>query len=142
MLALTLQGGICNCNVPDTCQTPTPVGPTPIPYPNMFQCNMVTPSTACQKVFVCGAAALHVKSATSMSNGDEAGNAGGGVVSAKFIGKGEFINGSLKITLEGQAAVSQCAPTKHNEGNTMGMNSASAQTKVFFDWAFPFPCDC
>ena len=64
-----------------------------------------------------------------MSNGDEPGTAGG-VVSGKFIGKGEFINGSFKVKLEGKAAVSQGAPTKHNNGNTMGMNSLAAQAKV------------
>ena len=46
------------------------------------------------------------------------------------IGKGEFVKGSLKVTLEGKAAVSQGAMTKHNDGNTIGMNSMAAQVKV------------
>ena len=33
-------------------------------------------------------------------------------------------------TLEGKAAVSQGAQTKHNDGNTMGMNNMAAQAKV------------
>ena len=57
----------------------------------------------------------------------------GGVVSSKFIGKGEFIKGSAKVTLEGKAAVSQGATTKHNDGNTTGLCSMAAQSKVQID---------
>ncbi|MBO7385910.1 MAG: DUF4150 domain-containing protein [Clostridia bacterium] len=129
MFALTLQGGMCTSTPPDVCKTPSPSGTIPVPYVNIFQCNMVLPNTACSKVFIAGSPALHVKSQTAISNGDEAGNAGG-VVSSKFIGKGEFVKGSLKVTLEGKAAVSQGAQTNHNDGNTMGMNNMAAQAKV------------
>lgn len=130
MFALTLQGGTCMSSAPDVCKTPTPGGPVPIPYVNIFMCNMVLPNTACKKVFISGALALNVKSQTAISNGDEAGTAGGGVVSSKFIGKGEFVSGSKKVTLEGKAAVSQGATTKHNDGNTVGLCSVAAQAKV------------
>ncbi len=116
-------------STPDVCKTPTPAGTVPIPYVTVFMCNMALPNTACSKVFIAGALALNVKSQTAVSNGDEAGNAGG-VVSSKFIGKGEFLGGSQKVTLEGKAAVSQGASTKHNDGNTVGLCSASAQSKV------------
>ena len=129
VFALTLQGGTCTNSAPDVCKTPSPNGTIPVPYPNIFMCNMVMPNTCCTKVFICGALALHVKSQTAISNGDEAGSAGG-VVSGKFIGKGEFIKGSLKVTLQGKPAVSQGAPTKHNDGNTMGQNCMAAQAKV------------
>ena len=98
-------------------------------YVNTFQLSLISPNTACTKVFIAGSPALTVKSSTNISNGDEPGTAGG-VVSGKFIGKGEFISGSLKVTLEGKAAVSQGAPTKHNDSNTTGMNNMSAQSKV------------
>ncbi len=129
MFALTLQGGTCMSSAPDVCKTPTPTGSVPIPYVNIFMCNMVMPNTACSKVFIAGSLALNVKSQTAISNGDEAG-VNGGVVSSKFIGKGEFITGSQKVTLEGKAAVSQGATTKHNEGNTTGMCSVAAQANV------------
>ena len=131
MFALTLQGGVCTSTAPDVCKTPAPTGTVPIPYVNVFQCNMVKPNTACSKVHVAGSPALNVKSSTAVSNGDEPG-AEGGVVSSKFSGKGEFIKGSAKVTLEGKAAVSQGAATKHNDGNTTGMNSMAAQAKVQF----------
>ena len=129
MFALTLKGGTCTSTTPDVCKVPTPGGPVPTPFINVFQCNMTLPNTACSKVFICGAPALHVKSQTALSNGDEPGTLGG-VVSSRFIGKGEFIKGSFKVTLHGKAAVSQGALTKHNNGNTVGMCSMSAQAKV------------
>ncbi len=130
MFALTLQGGTCTSTPPDVCKTPMPPGsPQPIPYVNIFQCNMVTPNTACSKITICGSPALHLKSKTSISNGDEPGVTGG-TASNKFIGPGEFTKGSSKVTLEGQAAVSQGASTKHNDGNTTGMCAMAAQSKV------------
>ena len=130
MFALTLQGGTCMSTPPDVCKTPMPPGaPTPMPYVNIFQCNMALPNTACSKVFISGSPALNVKSQTAISNGDEPGVVGG-VVSSKFIGKGEFIKGSMKVQLQGKAAVSQGALTKHNDGNTTGMCSVAGQFKV------------
>lgn len=129
MFALTLKGGTCMSTPPDVCKTPSPAGTVPVPYVNIFQCSMVTPNTACSKVFIDGAPALHLKSATMLSNGDEAGSAGG-VASGKFIGKGEFTKGSQKVTLEGKAAVSQGASTKHNQGNTTGLCCMAAQARV------------
>ena len=131
MFALTLKGGLCMSTPPDVCQTPTPGGPVPTPYVNIFQCSMVTPDTACSKVFIDGAPALHVKSATMLSNGDAPG-VNGGTASGKFIGKGEFTQGSQKVSLEGKAAVSQGASTKHNQGNTTGMCCTAGQAKVQF----------
>ena len=131
MFALTLKDGLCMSTPPDVCQTPTPGGPVPTPYVNIFQCSMVTPDTACSKVFIDGAPALHVKSATMLSNGDEPG-VNGGTASGKFIGKGEFTQGSQKVSLEGKAAVSQGASTKHNQGNTTGMCCTAGQAKVQF----------
>ena len=130
MFALTLQGGTCMSTPPDVCKTPTPPGaPTPIPYVNIFQCNMMLPNTACSKVFISGSPALNVKSQSSISNGNEPGVVGG-VVSSRNIAKGEFIKGSMKVQLEGKAAVSQGALTKHNDGNTTGMCSVAGQFKV------------
>ena len=83
MFALTLQGGTCMSTPPDVCKTPSPSGTVPVPYVNIFQCSMVMPNTACSKVFIAGSPALHVRSQTSISNGDEAGTVGG-VVSGRF----------------------------------------------------------
>ena len=115
---------------PDVCKTPSPTGTVPVPYVNIFQCNMITPNTASSKVFFDGAPALTVKSKTAVSNGDEAGNAGGGVVSGKFVGKGEFISNVQKVKIENSPGVALGAQTKHNDGNCVGLNSSPSQTKV------------
>jgi hypothetical protein len=130
MFALTLKGGTAMSTVPDVCNTPAPPGgQVPIPYVNVFQGNMADPSSACQKVLIDGAPALHEKSKTLISNGDEAGTAGG-VSSGKFIGQGEFIMGSQKVKFENKNAVSQGVQTKHNNGNTVGICSMAGQSKV------------
>ena len=98
MYALTMQGGMCTSTPPDTCKTPSPTGPVPMPYVNIFQCNQVTPSTACSKVTICGSAALTIKSTTTISNGNEPGTLGG-VASGKFICQGAFASGSSQVTL-------------------------------------------
>lgn len=130
MFALTLQGGQCVSSAPDVCQTPAAAGaPVPVPYVNIFQCSMIMPATACTKVFIAGAPALNVGSQSCISNGDEAG-VQGGVVSGRFIGPGAFVQGSLKVQLQGKPAVSQGATTKHNGGNTLGQCVMAGQSKV------------
>lgn len=130
MFGLTNSGGMLTANVPDVCKTPTPpAGPVPIPYPNMAQLTMVDASTACSKVQLSGGMALTVKSKTTISNGDEAGVAGG-VASSKNVGEAAFTMGSMKVRLEGKAAVRVNDPTTHNAKNTMGMATAPSQTKV------------
>ncbi|MDR1395615.1 MAG: DUF4150 domain-containing protein [Deltaproteobacteria bacterium] len=135
MFGLTVQGGLASFLAPDVCKVPAPpAGPVPVPLLNLFQLNMADTSTASQKVFFQGAQALNIQSKVPVSQGDEAGVAGG-VVSGKFIGPGTFnqASGSFKVFLEGKKAVSMMAMTNHNGDssfNTTGMCPMGAQTKV------------
>ena len=130
MFGLTNSGGMLTANMPDVCKTPTPpAGTPPIPYPNTAQLSMVDASTACSKVQLNGGMALTAKSKTTISNGDEAGVAGG-VSSNKNVGAAAFTMGSMKVRLEGKAAVRVNDPTTHNDKNAMGMATAPSQTKV------------
>ena len=115
MFALTNQGGNLTALAPDVCKVPSPAGPVPTPFPNMAVCSMVNPSSACTKVMVSGGLALTVKSKTMLSNGDEAGT---------------FVQGSMKVRLEGKAAVRNADPTTHNANNTTGIAASPTQTKV------------
>jgi hypothetical protein len=94
---------------------------------------MADPSTVCEKVMICNAPALTVKTKFLLSSGDEPGVLGG-VVSAKFIGPGEFTPmGSSKVNFEGSKAVPLTAQTKHNGSgnfNAMGQVTTAGQTKV------------
>ncbi len=129
MFALTLQGCTCQSAAPDTCKTPTPAGPTPMPYVNIFMCNMIKSNTATSKVTFAGAKVATIKSETSLSNGDEPG-VNGGVVSNKFIGPGKFLKGSAKVKVENKPPVIQGAMSGHNNNNTTGQCPMAAQTKV------------
>lgn len=97
----------------DPCKTPTPAGPIPIPYPNIAQTEMANPSTCSTKVFFAGMPAMNLKSKWTMSNGDQAGVAGG-VVSGTIMGPGGFSMGSMKVMIEGAPSATQMSTTLHN----------------------------
>ena len=135
VFALTIQGGMATSQPPDVCKVPAPpAGPIPTPLVNIFMLNMANPSSAAQKVFFGGTAALNVQTKFPLSNGDEPGVAGG-VVSSRFIGPGWFspAAGVMKVLVENKPAVAMGAMTFHNGDasfNTTGSAPLSAQTKV------------
>jgi hypothetical protein len=53
-----------------------------------------------------------------MSTGDEAGSAGGGVVSNKIKGKAEFVNFSFDVKVEGKGVARALDLMLHNDKNT------------------------
>jgi hypothetical protein len=128
MFALTKAGGQCLA-MPDVCKTPTPAGPVPIPYPNIAMPAQANPVV--NKVSICGAAALNLNSKISMSNGDQAGVAGG-VVSNKIMGEAQFTMGSLTVSIGGAPAVKLTSPTTQNGAppNAVGVTLAPSQAKV------------
>jgi hypothetical protein len=79
---------------PDTCKTPTPGGPVPIPYPNIAMSKDTMKGTTTVK---CDGNPINVKdSCFAMSNGDQAG-AAMGVMSNKIMGKAEWMNYSMDV---------------------------------------------
>ncbi|MDR1872386.1 MAG: DUF4150 domain-containing protein [Deltaproteobacteria bacterium] len=135
MFALTIKGGLAQSLAPDVCKTPAPpAAPVPMPYVNMFQLNQADPSSASQKVFFDGAPAVNVQTEVPMSQGDEAGVAGG-VISSQNMGPGTISpsSGSQKVFVEGKQAVPMGANTFHNgkaSFNTTGMCPMAQQSKV------------
>ena len=127
MFAVTKQNGQCMA-MPDVCKTPVPpAGPVPSPYPNIAMPMMGMPCTI--KVLVGGMPALTKASKIPLSNGDQAGVAGG-LVSGKIMGQTEFILGSLTVKLEGNPAIRLGDPTKQNDGNIVGAVLAPSQGVV------------
>jgi uncharacterized protein DUF4150 len=103
---------------PDVCKTPTPGGPVPIPYPNTGQSSNTTGGPTTVKT---DGKMPMVKGATySMTSGDEAGNAGGGVVSNTFKGVAEFMLYSFDVKFEGNNVCRLGDPMFHNKKNIMG----------------------
>jgi len=107
--------GITIC-FPDVCKTPTPGGPIPIPYPNIAMSSDTAKGT--KKVKCDGNPACVHTSNFKMSTGDEAGSAGGGVVSSKIKGKAEFVTFSFNVKFEGKNATKAFDIMLHNDKNT------------------------
>ena len=124
--ASTKQGGMCTAMAPDVCNTPTPTGPVPTPYPNMGQC-MTAVKTATRVKFG-QMPALLLKSEIPMSNGDEAG-VNGGVVSGVIMNKVVYRQGSATVKVEGSPVVFHTSMTAHNgtSPNTMGQQTVPSQ---------------
>ncbi len=86
---------------PDVCKTPSPGGPIPIPYPNIAM--SADTADGSKTVKMDKNPIMLQGSVFSKSTGDEAGTAGGGVISAKTKGKAEFMNYSFDVTVEGKS---------------------------------------
>jgi hypothetical protein len=100
---------------PDVCNTPTPVGPIPIPYPNIA---MASDSAETAKNVKCDGNPVCVKGSNfKMSTGDEAGSATG-VASGKIKGKAEFVLYSFDVKVEGKNVPRAFDIMLHNDKNT------------------------
>jgi hypothetical protein len=85
---------------PDVCKTPTPAGPIPIPYPNIAQSQDT--SNGSKTVKMDGQPIMIDGACFAVSTGDEAGSAGGGVVSNTIKGKAEFVSYSFDVKVDGK----------------------------------------
>jgi len=102
---------------PDVCNTPTPAGPVPIPYPNI---GMASDTSKGPKKVKCDGSVPMVKGAEyRMTTGDEAGSAGG-VVSGSIKGAAEFMLYSFDVKFEGKNVCRLGDPLFHNKKNIMG----------------------
>lgn len=103
---------------PDVCKTPTPGGPVPIPYPNIGKSSDTAKGPKSVKT---DKKMPMVKGAVySTSTGDEAGTAGGGVISGKIKGECEYMMYSFDVKFEGKNVCRMGDPLFHNKKNIMG----------------------
>lgn len=100
---------------PDVCKTPSPGGPVPIPYVNVASTSDLANGTKTVKIENHPAGKADSNIATS--SGDEAGTAGGGLMSSKTKGKLTWATKSSDVKFEGQGVVRFMEITQHN-GNT------------------------
>jgi hypothetical protein len=129
--ATTNGGGTCTA-FPDTCKTPSPGGPVPMPYPNISQCSQGKGSTLSKKVKIVGKKVFTKKSEISRSQGDEAGTLKG-VVSNTNMDATKRTQAFNKCKIEGSPITTVLKPTGHNGSNSNappGAQLAPSQTKV------------
>jgi hypothetical protein len=131
--ASTNGGGQCFA-FPDVCKTPVGPSVVPIPYPNVAMNTQAKGGTCAKKVKICKKKAVVVGTEIAMSSGDEAGTAGGGVVSGKFKGPAKFLTGYQKVLIEGKVAAFLTSVTGQNgtAANIVGAQVAPSQTKVLY----------
>jgi hypothetical protein len=101
-----------------------------LPYPNIGQVNQAS-KTAAKTKFV-GKPVVLKNSEIPRSSGDEAGTAGGGVVSNVNMDKVTYKKGTPNLRIEGQQCEYHTAMTGHNgtNANTVGAQVSPSQTKV------------
>ena len=109
-------GGVTTA-FPDVCKTPAPPAPfVPIPYPNVAKSSDTASGSS---TVTCDGNPICLKDSNfSTSTGDEAGTAGGGVVSGKIKGKAEFVNYSFDVMVEGKNVARALDLMLHNDKNT------------------------
>ena len=112
------QSGGMSTVFPDVCKTPTPGGPVPIPYPNIGMASNTTSGPT--KVKTDGQMPMVKGAKYAMTSGDEAGNAGGGVVSNSFTGEAEFMMYSFDVKFEGKNVCRLGDPMFQNKKNILG----------------------
>lgn len=111
----------------DVCKTPSPAGPIPLPYPNIAQLAQAKGGTCSGRVLISNRKTVVHTTGISMSNGDEPGTAGGGLISSKFK------LGSSMAKAEGKKIAYVGCLVGHNGDNAnlpAGVQTVPSQTKV------------
>lgn len=116
---------------PDVCLTPTPVGPIPIPYPNIGVTAMAIPPTASLKVLTVGMPTHNLMTTVPMTNGDNTG-VNMGVLSGMVMGPQRNLLGSFTTFIGGMPAAKLTTMTGQNgmSMNAPGMTLTPGQVKV------------
>jgi hypothetical protein len=113
---------ISSATVPDVCKTPSPGGPVPIPYPNISQSATLAKGTTTVKAD--GGMMIAIKgSEFSLSNGDNAGVAGG-VKSSTFMKESTWILYSFDVKMDGQNACRLSDKKFQNHENAADLQGA------------------
>jgi hypothetical protein len=110
--------GVSIATIPDVCKTPSPGGPVPVPYPNIA--NSITLSGGTTTVKGDKAMAANKGSKFALSNGDNAGVAGG-VKSSTFMKEATWILYSFDVKMDGKNATRLTDKMFHNAENAANL---------------------
>ncbi len=126
MFANTQMGGTA-MGFPDVCLTPSPVGPVPIPYPNISTQMMGVP--AAYNVLWSCAPAHNMNTIVPLTNGDNAGVATG-VASGTVMGPKRNLTASFTVLVGGSPATKMTSMSLQNSTNCPGIDLVPSQFKV------------
>jgi hypothetical protein len=112
---------------PDVCLTPTPVGPLPVPYPNIAIQTMAVP--AVYNVIYCSAPAHNMNSIVPITNGDNPG-INGGLASGTVMGPKRNITAAFTCLIGGMPATRMTSIALQNSTNCLGVDLMPSQLKV------------
>jgi hypothetical protein len=126
MFANTQMGGM-NMAFPDVCNTPTPAGPVPVPYPNITTGVTAIPNVP--NILVGGMPVHNLGTTTPFSNGDNAG-VGTGVASGMVMGPSRNLLGSFTTLMGGMPVTRMTSMSMQNGTNAVGATLAPSQFKV------------
>lgn len=104
---------------PDVCNTPSPGGPVPIPYPNVAQLSQATNVADNLLLGPQSFNAMLLDSEVPTSTGDEAGSLGG-VTSGTIMGPCTVTSASSSVLYGGKGIARLTDPTSQNDGNAVG----------------------
>lgn len=110
--------GITTATIPDVCKTPSPGGPVPVPYPNIA--NSITLSNGTSTVKGDKAMAANKGSKFTLSNGDNAGVAGG-VKSSTFMKEATWILYSFDVKMDSKNTCRLTDKMFHNSENAANL---------------------
>ncbi|MBI3157650.1 MAG: DUF4150 domain-containing protein [Burkholderiales bacterium] len=133
--------GVSVATMPDVCKTPSPGGPVPVPYPNISQSITLAKGTTTVKADR-GMMIANKGSEFSLSNGDNAGVAGG-VKSSTFMKESTWILYSFDVKMDGKGACRLSDKKFQNHENAVDL-SGEIQAIVATRMAQlqKFACEC
>jgi hypothetical protein len=115
---------LANSTAPDVCNTPSPTGPVPIPYPVIISQSSDL-SNGTTTVTADGGQMIAIKDCEyATCTGDEAGSAGG-VVSGTFTQEAKFILFSMDVKMDGKNACRFGDKMTMNHQNTVCMSGTT-----------------
>jgi hypothetical protein len=112
---------------PDVCLTPSPVGPVPIPYPNIAMGPTAIPSQF--KVLIMCMPAHNMATTTPLTNGDNAG-VSMGVASGTVMGPSRHLTAAFTVLFGGMPATRMTSMSLQNSTNCPGVRLVPSQAKV------------
>ncbi len=126
MFANSQVGGMAMA-FPDVCKTPAGPSVVPVPYPNTGMGPTGTPPVP--TVLFGGGPAHNLSTEIPLTQGDEAGSAGG-ILSSEIMGSGLCVEGASTVLVGGAPATRMTSPTVQNGTNAQGACLVPSQTVV------------